>query len=113
MAFPQRLPIEGKRLDFNTLKGLSFEEPDREKFPCLQLAFDAIGRGGNIPCAMNAANEAAVAAYLQDRITFYEIPAAIAYAMDGVDFVGNPSLDDIYATHTEAYRLAEQHFQSL
>ena len=113
LAFPQRLSLEGKRLDFNTLKGLSFEEPDRDKFPCLQLAFDAIGRGGNIPCALNAANEAAVAAYLQDRIAFYEIPAAIAYAMDGVDFVGNPSLDDIYATHAEAYRLAEQHFQRL
>ncbi len=113
LAFPHRLPLEGKRLDFNALKGLSFEEPDREKFPCLQLAFDAIGRGGNIPCALNAANEAAVAAYLQDRIPFYEIPAAIAYAMDGVDFVGNPSLDDIYATHAEAYRLAEQHFQRL
>ena len=113
LAFPQRLPLEGKRLDFNALKGLSFEEPDREKFPCLQLAFDAIGRGGNIPCALNAANEAAVAAYLQDRIPFYEIPVAIAYAMDGVDFVGNPSPDDIYATHAEAYRLAEQHFQRL
>jgi 1-deoxy-D-xylulose-5-phosphate reductoisomerase len=92
------------------LKGLTFEEPDREKFPCLQLAFDAIGRGGNIPCALNAANEAAVAAYLQDRIAFYEIPDAIASAMDGVDFVANPSLDDIFATHEAAYRLAEQRF---
>ena len=66
LAYPTRLPLEGKRLDFSTLGALTFFEPDREKFPCLQLAFDAIGRGGNIPCAMNAANEAAVAAYLKD-----------------------------------------------
>ncbi len=110
MAYPERLPLEGKRLDFSTLKNLSFFEPDREKFPCLQLAFDAISRGGNIPCAMNAANEAAVAAYLQDRISFYEIPSAIARVLDGVDFAASPSLDDVFATHEAAYRLAEQSF---
>ena len=110
MAYPERLPLEGKRLDFSTLKNLSFFEPDREKFPCLQLAFDAIGRGGNIPCAMNAANEAAVAAYLKDRISFYDIPATIARVMDGVEFAGDPSLDDIFSTHEAAWRLAEESF---
>jgi len=110
MAYPERLPLEGKRLDFSTLKNLSFFEPDREKFPCLGLAFEAIGRGGNIPCAMNAANEAAVAAYLKDRISFYDIPATIARVMDGVEFAGDPSLDDIFATHEAACRLAEESF---
>ena len=103
MAYPQRLELDGKRLDFSALKGLTFFEPDKEKFPCLQLAFDAIGRGGNIPCAMNAANEAAVAAYLKDRIGFYDIARGICY-------IEQPTLEDIFATHEEAYRLAESYF---
>ena len=113
MAFPERLPLEGERLDFSSLGALSFFEPDRGKFPCLQLAFDAIGRGGNIPCAMNAANEAAVAAYLKDRISFYDIPDCVSRVMDGVDFVANPSLDDIFATHELAYNMAQQSFPCL
>ena len=107
MAWPERLELEGRRLDFSTLKGLTFFEPDKQKFPCLQLAFDAIGRGGNIPCAMNAANEAAVAAYLKDRIGFYDIPRSISRVMDRIGFIPEPSLDDIFATHEEAYRMAE------
>ena len=107
MAYPERLPLDGKRLDFNELKDLSFFEPDREKFPCLQLAFDAIGRGGNIPCAMNAANEVAVAAYLKDRIGFYDIPRVISSVMEQVPFISQPSLDDIFATHAESCTLAE------
>jgi 1-deoxy-D-xylulose-5-phosphate reductoisomerase len=110
MAYPERLELDGKRLDFSALKGLTFFEPDKEKFPCLQLAFDAIGRGGNIPCAMNAANEAAVAAYLKDRISFYDIARSISRVMDSIGYVENPSLDDIFATHEEAYRLAESYF---
>ena len=113
MAYPERLPLEGKRLDFSTLKGLSFFEPDLEKFPCLQLAFDAIGRGGNIPCAMNAANEAAVAAYLHDQISFYDIPDTVARVMAGVNFAASPSLDDIFATHEQAYALAMKSFASV
>ena len=107
MAYPERLELDGKRLDFNTLKGLTFFEPDKEKFPCLQLAFDAIEKGGNIPCAMNAANEVAVAAYLKDRIGFYDIPRTIAHAMENIGFISHPSLEDIFTTHTEASRMAE------
>ena len=113
MAYPERLPLSGKRLDFSSLKNLTFFEPDRAKFPCLQLAFDAIGRGGNIPCAMNAANEAAVAAFLAGRIAFYDIPRTIMRVMDGVNFVADPSLDDIFATHNQAYHLAEQSFPTV
>ena len=108
MANPERLPLEGKRLDFGALKELTFFEPDKEKFPCLQLSFDAIGRGGNIPCAMNAANEAAVAAFLQDRIGFYDIPAIVSQVMEGTDFVASPSLDDIFGTHETAFRQAQE-----
>ncbi len=110
MAYPGRLELDGKRLDFNAIKGLTFFEPDLEKFPCLQLAFNAIGRGGNIPCAMNAANEAAVAAYLKDRIGFYDIPRTISRVMDSIGYIENPSLEDIFATHEEAYRMAESFF---
>ena len=111
MAYPRRLPLEGKRLNFSELHGLSFFEPDKEKFPCLQLAFDAIEKGGNIPCAMNAANEAAVAAFLKDRIGFYDIPRTISQVMERIGFVENPTLEDIFSTHTEAYRMAESLFE--
>ncbi len=110
MAYPRRLPLEGKRLNFSELHGLSFFEPDKEKFPCLQLAFDAIEKGGNIPCAMNAANEAAVAAFLKDRIGFYDIPRTISRVMERIGYVENPALDDIFATHEEAYHMAESLF---
>ena len=113
LAYPTRLPLEGKRLDFGSLGSLTFAEPDREKFPCLQLAFDAIGRGGNIPCAMNAANEAAVAAYLQDKIRFYDIPEVISAIMAGTSFIQQPSLEDIFATHEEAYAQAQRRISAL
>ena len=103
LAFPERLTLNGKKLDFSALGALSFFEPDREKFPCLQLAFDAIGRGGNMPCALNAANEAAVSAYLKDRIGFYDISAVAADTLARTDFVADPSLDDIFATNEAAF----------
>ena len=107
MAYPDRLSLEGPKLDFSKLSALTFEEPDPEKFPCLSLAFQALERGGNIPCAMNAANEAAVAAYLHDRIAFYDIPKTISHVMAGVKFVENPTLEDIFSTNSEAYALAQ------
>ena len=103
LSFPQRLSLNNKKLDFGTLGSLSFAEPDLDKFPCLKLAFDAIGRGGNIPCALNAANEAAVTGYLQDRIGFYDIAAVAADTLSRTDFVAEPSLDDIFATNDEAF----------
>ncbi|MBO4467485.1 MAG: 1-deoxy-D-xylulose-5-phosphate reductoisomerase, partial [Bacteroidales bacterium] len=64
-------------------------------------------RGGNIPCAMNAANEAAVAAYLNDKIAFYDIAETVSKVMDGVKFVEKPTLEDIFSTNAEAYDLAK------
>ena len=106
LAYPRRLPLEGKRLDFTQLSGLTFFEPDMEKFPCLALAFEAMEKGGNIPCAMNAANEAAVAAFLQDRIRFYDIPDAVSKVISGVNFVQNPTVEDIFDTNAQAYAMA-------
>ena len=72
------------------------------------LAFEAIGRGGNLPCALNAANEAAVAAYLEDKIGFYDIAAVAADTLACTEFVAEPSLDDIFATNEEAFARARK-----
>lgn len=108
LSFPERLTLNNKKLDFASLQGLTFEEPDMEKFPCLSLAFEAIRKGGNVPCAMNAANEAAVAAFLKDGIRFYEIPEIISACMAGVNFVEKPTVDDLLSTNAEVYRVAAE-----
>lgn len=108
LSFPERLTLNNKKLDFASLQGLTFEEPDMEKFPCLSLAFEAIWKGGNVPCAMNAANEAAVAAFLKDGIRFYDIPEIISACMAGVDFVEKPTVEDLLSTNAEVYRVAAE-----
>lgn len=108
LSFPERLTLDNKKLDFASLQGLTFEEPDMEKFPCLSLAFEAIRKGGNVPCAMNAANEAAVAAFLKDGIRFYDIPEIISACMAGVDFVEKPTVEDLLSTNAEVYRAAAE-----
>lgn len=108
LSFPERLTLNNKKLDFASLQGLTFEKPDMEKFPCLSLAFEAIRKGGNVPCAMNAANEAAVAAFLKDGIRFYDIPEIISACMAGVNFVEKPTVEDLLATNAEVYRVAAE-----
>lgn len=108
LSFPERLTLNNKKLDFASLQGLTFEEPDMEKFPCLSLAFEAIRKGGNVPCAMNAANEAAVAAFLKDGIRFYDIPEIISACMAGVNFVEKPTVEDLLSTNAEVYRAAAE-----
>lgn len=108
LSFPERLTLNNEKLDFASLQGLTFEKPDMEKFPCLSLAFEAIRKGGNVPCAMNAANEAAVAAFLKDGIRFYDIPEIISACMAGVNFVEKPTVEDLLATNAEVYRVAAE-----
>ena len=108
MGFPERLPLNNRKLDFATLGSLSFSAPDMDRFPALGLAFEAIRRGGNIPCVLNAANEAAVAAYLKDRIGFYDIPRIAEECMAGAEFAADPSLDDIFATDQWAKNYANE-----
>ena len=108
MGFPERLPLNNRKLDFATLGSLTFAAPDLDRFPALGLAFEAIRRGGNIPCVLNAANEAAVAAYLKDRIRFYDIPRIAQECMEGAIFAADPSLDDIFATDEWAKRRANE-----
>ena len=100
-SFPERLTLDNRKLDFAQLGSLSFFAPDFEKFPALGLAYEALRIGGNMTCIMNAANEAAVAAYLQDRIGFYQITDVVRECMQGADFVAEPDLDAIFATNEE------------
>ena len=104
LSWPERLSLNNRKLDFAALGALHFEEPSCEKFPCLGLAFEAIRRGGNLPCALNAANEAAVKAYLQDRIGFYNIASLCENALSRTEFVAAPTLEDIFATNENVYR---------
>ena len=106
LAYPERLTLNNRKLDFAALSALNFYEPDMEKFPCLSLAFEAIERGGNAPCALNAANEAAVSAYLHDKIGFYDISSIAEKVLQGVDFAAKPTLEQIFQTHEEAYARA-------
>ena len=98
MSFPERLPLNNKKLNFAEIEKLTFFEPDLDKFPALGLAFKSIETGGNMPCALNAANESCVAAYLHDRISFYDISDIAAECISSMNFVANPSLDDIFET---------------
>lgn len=102
-SYPFRLSLNNRKLDFAQLGGLSFFAPDLEKFPALRLAYEALEKGGNMACIMNAANEAAVAAFLQEKIGFYDISSVVRDCMDGVDFVAEPDLDTIFATNEEAF----------
>lgn len=102
LGYPARLPLDNKKLDFAQLASLSFYAPDFEKFPALGLTYKSLEKGGNMPCIMNAANEAAVAAFLKDRIGFYDITDVVADTMAGVDFVAEPDLDAIFHTNEQA-----------
>ena len=101
LSFPQRISVGNKKLDFGELGRMTFENADPDRFPCLALAYEAIRRGGNAPCALNSANEVAVAAFLRGQIGFYDIARLCERALDGSDFVVDPSLADIFATHEQ------------
>ena len=101
-SYPFRLSLNNRKLNFAELGSLSFFTPDPDKFPALGLAYESLRKGGNMACIMNAANEAAVAAFLQERIGFYDITSVVRDCMDGVDFVAEPDLDTIFATNAEA-----------
>ena len=108
LGYPARLSLNNKRLDFAALGTMTFENPDFTRFPCLELAFEAISKGGNMPCILNAANEEAVAAYLRSSIGFYEIPDTIAACMARVPFLQAPTVDDIFDTNETARQTAAQ-----
>jgi len=104
LGFPKRLPNAFKRFNFMDYPNLTFEKPDIKTFRSLQLAFNAMEKGGNMPCVLNGANEIAVAAFLQDKIGFLNMSDLIADCMEKITFVSNPTLDD-YIDTNEATRI--------
>jgi 1-deoxy-D-xylulose-5-phosphate reductoisomerase len=107
LYYPDRKYLDSKRLDFFELKSMTFEAPDMDNFKGLALALRAAKRAGNIPTAFNAANEKAVALFLDEKIGFLEIPQIIEESMDKVRYIDNPSVDDILATESEVYEFIE------
>ena len=106
-SYPQRIKASFDRLDFSTLKELTFEQPDTNRFRCLALAYEALNRGGNMACIVNAANEVVVSAFLKDRIPFLRMSEVIEQSMAKVPFIAVPTYEDYVATDAEARRVAE------
>ncbi len=107
LTYPHRRTLNTERVDFFKLGKITFEEPDFETFKALKLAYDAAGTGGNIPTAFNAANELAVAKFLDRKIKYLDIPEIIQYAMEETRLVENPSVEQILETEKNAYELIE------
>lgn len=97
-TYPDRIESFLPRLDFVNYPSLTFEQPDFDTFRCLELAYQAIERGGNIPCVMNAANEVAVQQFIYGNIGFLDIADYVEHAMQSAVFVDNPTLDDLIET---------------
>ena len=106
MAFPQRIPNDFPRLDFKKNATLTFDEPDVKTFRNLALATEALYKGGNMPCILNAANEIAVWAFLHNRIGFLDITAVVEKAMQHVAFIEQPTLEEYFETDGEARNFA-------
>ena len=106
-SYPDRLHASFPRLDFTKCTELTFEQPDTTRFRNLALAYEALHRGGNIPCIVNAANEVCVAAFLHDRISFLGMSDVIEKTMERVAFIQQPTYEDYVATDTEARCVAE------
>ena len=108
LTYPERLPTEFPRFDFAQYPQLTFEKPDFGTFTNLKLSFQALEKGGNIPCALNAANEVAVQAFLEDKISFLQIAEINGLTMERVSFVANPDLTSLVETNSMARRFAEE-----
>ncbi len=108
LYYPRRRYLPGERLDFWKLGQITFEEPDMENFPGLRLAFDAAAAGGSLPTVYNAANERAVALFLDRKIRFLEIPELIERCMEEHKAVKAPSVEEILQTEAEVYERIEQ-----
>ena len=107
LGLPGRLATQERRMTVADYANLTFHEPDFDKFPLLNTAYDAARRGGNVPCVMNAANEMAVAAFLDDKIGFNDIYRTIERTMAWAPFIEKPSYDDYVATNAQSRAYAE------
>ena len=103
LFYPDRRPMDGRRVDFFALKSISFEEPDIKTFRGLQLAYDAIAAGGSMPTVFNAANEKAVGLFLDKKIRFLAIYDLIQGAMEQHKVIANPTVDEILEAEAQAH----------
>ena len=108
LSFPERLASDFPRADLFALKNLTFEKPDLERFPNLALAYEAMRRGGNIPCVLNAANEVANLAFRENRCGFLQMSDIISETMAKAAFIAKPTYEDYVATDLEARKIAEE-----
>lgn len=112
LYYPKRVYLDGTRLDFSTLSQITFEKPDMDTFLGLRFAYDAIRIGGSMPTVLNAANELAVAKFLNKKIRFLEIYEIIDFCMNRHDVMENPSVEDILATERNVYEIIESRWNS-
>ena len=108
LSFPRRLPLSGDKLDLFAAQDLEFFEPDLKKFRCLALAFEAIDKGGNMPCIVNAANEIVNRGFLEDKCSFLQMGDIIAETMTRATFDKMPTYETYIATDAEARRIATE-----
>ena len=106
-SYPRRLHLSGERLNLFG-RALEFYEPDIQRFPCLALAYEALRRGGNTPCVLNAANEVANLAFRNAQCSFLHMAEVIAETMARVPFIQTPTLQQLFDTDAEARRVAAQ-----
>jgi 1-deoxy-D-xylulose-5-phosphate reductoisomerase len=109
LSFPDRMTSRiNPRIDWREIGKLTFEQPDMVRFPNLRLAFEAMAEEGNAPCVLNAANEVAVAAFLEGRCGFMQMPTVIERTLERVGYIKTPTLDDYIASDAEARRIARE-----
>ena len=110
-SFPERLQSDFDRLDWFTMHDLTFERPDTERFRCLALAYEALNRGGNAPCIVNAANEIVNRAFLEGRCRFLAMADIIEQTLQQATFIKTPSYEDYLQSDAEARRIAVSHIK--
>ena len=106
-SYPKRLKNNHKRFNFSDYPTLNFEKPDTSVFECLRLSYESMVIGGNAPCVLNAANEIAVQAFLDEKINFLKIPKIVSSCLEKTNFVPNPTYDDYVSTDEEVRKLAK------
>ena len=107
LSYPQRFSSAFKRFDFFNYPTLNFELPDKQVFRALDLSYECLKKGGNLSCAMNAANEIAVKNFLEDKINFHEITSLVEKVIEKIDFIAQPTIEQLIHTDSEARKLAE------
>lgn len=112
LTFPERIALDEKKLDLVAQSQLTFMAVDRAKFPNLELAYDALRQGGNCACALNAANEVAVAAFLAEEIGFTDITRILEYAIERADVVKSPTMDDYRQSDAQSRAIAREWVES-